>query len=27
LIIIGVLLFFGVYERLAQIPLFIDFGL
>jgi cytochrome c-type biogenesis protein len=27
LIIIGVLLFLGTYERLAQIPLFIDFGL
>jgi cytochrome c-type biogenesis protein len=27
LIIIGILLFLGTYERLAQIPLFIDFGL
>ena len=27
LIIIGILLFLGTYERLAQIPVFIDFGL
>jgi cytochrome c-type biogenesis protein len=27
LIIVGVLLFFGIYESLARIPVFIDFGL